>query len=233
FHSEPLVLLGLLQYFSVCLFTCRENFRCENGGMCAFSFDNPHHHSCICLMGVYEGERCEREGITPYSYSQPFSLCSNEYPNVRIRIILFEIEYSNSNIRKNAIFECIRMLEKSRFSNDIRIRTFENRRYSNIFDYSKFLGEHNYTKDAPSHSCSIQNRRGMVNAYLAYTMICEGQLPYYVSIFTFPNKTRTNLVDSGGMEGSVVSGEDLSTVRVSAAPFTTAPRALAFGEITV
>ncbi|VDL83583.1 unnamed protein product [Nippostrongylus brasiliensis] len=36
------------------------------------------------------------------------------------------------------------MLEKSRFSNDIRIRTFENRRHSNIFDYSKFLGEHNY-----------------------------------------------------------------------------------------
>ncbi|VDP20696.1 unnamed protein product [Heligmosomoides polygyrus] len=33
-----------------------------NGGMCAFSFDNPHYHSCICLMGVYEGERCQYEG---------------------------------------------------------------------------------------------------------------------------------------------------------------------------
>ncbi|WKY00382.1 hypothetical protein Q1695_014886 [Nippostrongylus brasiliensis] len=41
------------------------NIRCENGGMCAFSFDNPHHHSCICLMGVYEGERCEREVGSP------------------------------------------------------------------------------------------------------------------------------------------------------------------------
>ncbi|KIH42913.1 EGF-like domain protein [Ancylostoma duodenale] len=47
---------GLVNPQSAC------NIRCENGGMCAFSFDNPQFHTCICLMGVYEGDRCQYEG---------------------------------------------------------------------------------------------------------------------------------------------------------------------------
>ncbi|KAK6052508.1 EGF-like domain protein [Cooperia oncophora] len=46
------------------------NIRCENGGMCAFSFDNPHLHTCICLMGVYEGERCQYEVGVPRTVVQ-------------------------------------------------------------------------------------------------------------------------------------------------------------------
>ncbi|EPB76508.1 EGF-like domain protein [Ancylostoma ceylanicum] len=50
---------GLVNPQSAC------NIRCENGGMCAFSFDNPQFHTCICLMGVYEGDRCQYEVGAP------------------------------------------------------------------------------------------------------------------------------------------------------------------------
>nr|CDJ97674.1 Protein T05G5.1, isoform a [Haemonchus contortus] len=51
--TEALSGHGLVNPQSAC------NIRCENGGMCAFSFENPNIHSCICLMGVYEGDRCQ------------------------------------------------------------------------------------------------------------------------------------------------------------------------------
>ncbi|KJH45795.1 EGF-like domain protein [Dictyocaulus viviparus] len=87
---------GLVNPQSAC------NIRCENGGMCAFSFDNPQFHSCICLLGVYEGDRCQfqvgvakessnsvrqlhhKTSFSQYRFSSPVptSPCTVSYPTI-------------------------------------------------------------------------------------------------------------------------------------------------------
>uniref|UniRef100_A0A0R3PEB0 EGF-like domain-containing protein n=1 Tax=Angiostrongylus costaricensis TaxID=334426 RepID=A0A0R3PEB0_ANGCS len=74
------------QYSKFLLESCNTEFsRCENGGMCAFSFENPQLHSCICLMGVYEGDRCQFQGHLYISFLPIFYFLNDP--------MLFNVEF--------------------------------------------------------------------------------------------------------------------------------------------
>uniref|UniRef100_A0A1I7YD53 EGF-like domain-containing protein n=1 Tax=Steinernema glaseri TaxID=37863 RepID=A0A1I7YD53_9BILA len=47
------------------------NIRCENGGVCAFSINNPRRHKCVCFVGMYYGTRCQHRHEVPKTPTSP------------------------------------------------------------------------------------------------------------------------------------------------------------------